>query len=306
MTIKKIIFLFLFIFSSLHSFQGVEENRIALLTTIQREAENIIWQQKLTPEQLQLLLNYCCCSYALVLDELKLVQESAFILPMAWHMRYNNEEPMITPENLLTLERSFIRFSNLYKARAILRTALENFSKELEKTENKIIQDIIKQMKNHCTHLVTYFSNQESQAIEKALEDAATILAHAGNSFAKTSGTYTSLYEKTYPLSYKNPNAHSLETLETALILMPTIAQEYYQAMHATDLIEKQTKNVQEFGALAFYIYYKVTYDGMKQRGIDDKYFGMLFENNILISTDPKTRTLKEPIFDTNIPFFNH
>ncbi len=250
---KYIVLLFFTFFSLLNSSDDLSENRIALLNTIQREAENVIWHEaKLTTDQLQLLLNICCTSYAIVIAEHKLLQEAQFIYPMAWHLRYSNEEPSINPEHLLMLEQSLVRFSNLFKARKTLRSALTNLTDQIE-TEHKILYGIIEQMANHCTHLITYFAHQENSTIEQTLVDSKTLLSNASSMINMASGTYKSLHEGTYPFANPSTTTKAFELIETALNLVPTIANQTYETMQATAFIASRTKELQESVSMAIY-----------------------------------------------------
>ena len=61
---------------------------------------------------------------------------------------------------------------------------------------------------------------------------------------------------------------------------------------------------MQQFGTFTFYIYFKVVYDGMKEKNIENTYFGLLFPENCMISVDPETKQIKEPLVDKTMPFF--
>lgn len=280
-------------------------SRIALLNTIKQEAEQTIWQDnKLSPEQLNMLLNLSCISFAIVQAEHKLQEEAQFILHMAWYFRYDHEQFFENPEHLQTIERSITRFRNLLKAKHILRESFTSLMKAIEQeSAHQNLLEIVNAITQHTTQLVEQFAHQETEAVDEVLKECIEILNNASSIMHMCSGTYQALVDGSYPLEHH-------QDIELAKIEIAhqgaesTIAQQAKQALEATEYTTQVTKQVQSFGALAFYIYYKVTYDGMMDRGFDEQYFMSIFEDNCIVSTEPESHKLKEPMGDTNLPLF--
>lgn len=300
---RKHVFLIILILGNLLADQkDIIGLRITFINTIKREAQHAIWtKNSLTPEQLQILLNFTCVSFDLINAEHKLQEEAMFILLMSWHLRYDREKFINGSEHLLTVERSFERFRNLLKAQQILTQAYEDLEKTINKQENQALADVANTMQSHATQLINYFSSAQSQEIKQILIDSAKHITQTISSLHGGSQTFQALIEGAYP--FEHPLNKELQTIELAQKLVESsVAPQSKKLLEVSESIWQETKHIQTFGALVFYIYYKITYEGMLERALDDSYFSMLFENNCLISGDKKTNKLKEPLVDTNIP----
>lgn len=290
--------------NTLNNDNDIVGNRISLLNTIQREADLAIWNKNsLTPEQMQLLLNFSCIAFTIVNAEHKLQEEATFILNMSWYFRYDQESFINNSEHLLTVERSFERFRNLLKAKHTLKQAYGQIEQCINQPENNALADVAQTMAHHATQLVKHFSLAQGSSIKQALTDSMEQLKEAHSMLQMGSGKYQALIEDAYP--FEHPYDKELQTMEIAQALAEsTIAQQAKQVLQTTEYITNETKQIQGFGALVFYIYYKATYEGMLERTVDENYFSMFFEDNCLISGNSKTHALKEPMVDSNIPLF--
>jgi hypothetical protein len=279
--------------------------RINQLNTIKEEANHIIWQNNaLTPEQLNMLLNFSCISFALVQAEHKLQEEAQFILHMAWYFRYDHEQFFENPEHLQTISRSIMRFKNLLKAKHILKESFEALEDTIDQEpQHQNLLVVTNEMIRHTTGLIKNFAGQETNAIDEILKECIELIDGASTKLNNWVSIYQRLIDGTYSLE-----AHP--DLELAKIEIAhegaesNIAQQAKQIMEATEYTAQTIKQVQSFGALAFYIYYKVTYDGMIERNYDERYFMSAFEDNCVLSSDPHSHKLKEPLDDTNVPLF--
>lgn len=303
---KKYLSLF-FIFYNLTSFcqQDIVGARIEQLNTIKEKAERVIWHNStLTPEQLNMLLNFSCVSFALVQAEHKLQEEAQFILHMAWYFRYDHEQFFENPEHLQTIGRSITRFKNLLKAKHILKESFEALEEAIEQDpQHQNLLVIVNEMIQHTTELIQNFARQETETIDEILKECIDMLNSTSASMSNWSNIYQRLIDGTYLLE-----AHP--DIELAKIEIAhegaesNIAQQAKQVLEATEYTAQATKQIQSFGALTFYIYYKVTYDGMIERDFDEQYFMSAFEDNCIISTNTESHKLKEPLGDTNVPLF--
>ena len=151
---------------------NANEDRIALLATIKQEAQQAIWNNNaLTPEQLQLLLNYTHTSFEIVSTEHKLQEEATFLLLMGWHLRYDRETFSNNPEHLLAIERSFERFKNLMQAQNSLTQTHEQLEEHITKPENKAVAAIAQTMVEHTTQLIKHFSCTQGSSITQTLTE---------------------------------------------------------------------------------------------------------------------------------------
>jgi len=279
--------------------------RIQQLNDIKQEAEKLIWQHNtLTPEQLNMLLNFSCISFALVQAEHKLQEEAQFILHMAWYFRYDHEQFFENPEHLQTIGRSITRFKNLLKAKHILKESFEALEETIDhepKHQNLLV--VVNEMIHDTTALIKNFAKQETDTIDEILKECIEMLDSTSTKLNKWTNTYQRLIDGTYSLE-----AHP--DLELAKIEIAhegaesAIAQQAKQVLEATEFTNQSIRQLQSFGALAFYIYYKITYDGMLERNFDERYFMSAFEDNCVVASDPSSHKLKEPLGDTNVPLF--
>jgi hypothetical protein len=260
-------------------------NRFTIINTIQREAHHTIWNtNSLTPEEMQLLLNVTCIAFAIVNAEHKLQEEANLILSTAWYFRYDQGSFLNnSSENLLSVERSLERFKNILKAKHILKQAQDEIEKQIRQPEHKALEAITDMMEKHAMQLITYFSRSQGAPIKQALTQCAENLSKIASILKISSESYQELIEDTYAL--KGQYNTELQTLEIIHHLAESrIVHQAKQIFKSTEYLAHTIKQIQEFGALVFYIYYKITYEGMVNRVIDEKYFSMIFDENCLIS----------------------
>jgi len=296
---KKLLILNIIFFCAHADQFNKEEHYIQLMQNLQKNAEKILWQDnQLNPTECQFLLNYFCASYALVFSEVKLLEESQFILPMAWHLRFNNEKLFMTPENLKFVQRSLKRTQQFLDARETLRDALDMFDHELNKPTYTKLLNVVNNMVAKSAIFIESIAALEIETIQKNLYQANTDLND-------TSSTKNILAWFTNELS-ANPLAISpLETTELAADLIEELGKEIKKTMELTERLTNDRKDLFIKSSLVFYVFYKTLYDGMKKQNLEQTYFTMLFKENSVIAQDPVSKGLVEPILDRTLPFFN-
>ncbi len=299
---KKILLLFtLFSTAWAHQIQN-NETYIALLENLQNQAQEAIWHKNnFSPAELQFLLNYCCAAYALVFTELKLLEETQFLLPMAWHLRFNNEEPIITNDNIHTMQSSLQRIQEFLYARSILRDALDTFNQALNGSTYGNLFGIIDLIAHDGSDFITTLVAAEHERLKSDLATSKEILKDLSDTLATTR-------ESCAVLSYKSNQCYdetaALETVDSLQALISVFGQNAKKMLDASAVITNDVKELQQKSALVFYTYYCVIYDGMKKRCVDQTYFTMLFPENSVIAPDPASKKLVEPVLDRTLPLF--
>lgn len=299
---KKILIFLLIAFSC--NAQQNNESYITLLENLQHQAQEAIWHKNnFSPAELQFLLNYCCAAYALVFTELKLLEETQFVLPMAWHLRFNNEEPIITADNIQTMQCSLQRIQEFLHARSIIRDALDTFNQELNGSTYGQLLGILDLIAHDGSDFITTLVASQQETLQTDLIASKEVLKEISDTLATTR-------ESCAVLSYKScqcsDETTALEMVNSTQELIATLGQEAKKMLDTSVVMTNDVKELQQKSALVFYTYYCVLYDGMKKRNLDQRYFTMLFAENCIIAPDPASKGLIEPILDRTLPFFQN
>ncbi|MEX0940784.1 MAG: hypothetical protein WDZ41_05480 [Candidatus Babeliales bacterium] len=277
--------------------------RLSLLRAMQQEAAAVVWEANLSPEQLQILLNFTCVTYALINTEHQLQEEGKFIAHMGLQCRYNNDQLLENVDHFSMFERSIDRFRNLLKAKHILGQAYLDLDDVIQNSENNRLLTVIDIIAQHASHLINYIAKQEDKSINQLLNKSIALFKPTQSSIAMTGGTYQALIDNSYPFDDSTKTEVQKITLAQSLA-QTTLIENVQKLLTVVDSVSTVMQQMQEFGSLIFYIYYKTIYDGMQERAIDIEYFVPLFEDNCVVALDPTTKILKDPFTDNNLPFF--
>lgn len=296
-----------FLSSYSHDSADDKDKHIVWLEQVKQEAHDIVWiDHDFTFSELQVLLNYTCLAFALQYVERAMHKESAFIMSSAVYAHAHHDEMAEKPELLRMVERSISRFRNYMQAKKIISETFFNLDSTLQLPGNEHLARTMKAMAEHATRLIRLFCLCKEEAIGEQLEQANESLKKSAHYTAALAGTYRGLLEKVQETGelLGCPNrVYMIDVLEkyaTSLSLENTINP----VLKGYAAVWQETMNVQEFGALAFYIYYTVVYDGMKARQCDALYFKPLFEDNCVVSVDETSGMLTTPVNDKNNKFF--
>lgn len=280
-------------------------NRIDALQTIAQEAETVVWrgQQPLTNEQLQIFLNFTCVSYALVYSAYKMRAELKFIGHMSNKIRANFLECVDHPEYISMLERSLVRFKELLKSQQMLQKDYEELDKRIRIPENMNLFAVASSLAHHATHLMYQTADREKETTKKTIADSIGYGDKARTRIHVLTNTLQALYDDNYPFNSVAENME-IEKIEVLRRIAEMSAEQMESLENLMSSLNASLDVFEEFCALVFYTYYKVTFDGMKKRNVSEQFFVALFEDNAVVAADKKTRTITEPIVDTTKPFF--
>jgi hypothetical protein len=298
----RLVSYFVLLSSFLLTAHDVDDQHVALLESIQEKAEGIVWHKSsLCPEDLQLLLNLTTVAYALLITELKLQEEGNFLVQAAWQARYNQDN---FSEQLM-IARSCERHLNYAKAKYVLNNAYAKLYEQINASPDTDVAIVTKSMMNHAIYLMKAFAKETYPSMQKISQDHAQELQDIANKIAVAYNTHTSLIAGDYP--FQTEQDKEIDTIElhqqlADTVLAPITKQLLMQAQEATQI----SRHALEFSAMSFYVYYTVIQKGMKDRNVSNRYFTALFEDNCVVSADPITHEITQPIIDKNIPLFNH
>ncbi|MGE0206501.1 MAG: hypothetical protein AB7R69_01490 [Candidatus Babeliales bacterium] len=280
--------------------------QIDLLQKARDEAETAVWfSNHFSPEQLHALLNFCTVCYALGTLEHKIIQEAQFLQPMSWHLRFNNENPIISTQTIEMFSSSYERIKHFIELRKALREAYQNIMELIHTPENKNVQAIVKTINKAGVSLIHDYCCQESYETRQLFALVKDNLFQTTKKLDSYGKIFESFLQETYP--FKDDEEAEVVKLDVADHYLQQMAIAAQELIKNNDTLAKALHNTKKFATLIFYIYYQAVYEGMQERDFDTCYFELMFDQHYLADLELEQEILHEPLlnktsFDQKLP----